>query len=562
MKYGKWNIAGYDRETGITLFRNGINPLLSLVLASRGADTVERANKLINDDMSWLADPFALRDMQGAVDRIAEAIKNREHIAVYGDYDVDGITSSCLLASFFREKGLQCDIYIPERLEEGYGVKSGGIESLYKNGVTLIITVDCGVTAVEEAKFAKDLGIDMVITDHHECGDKLPEAVAVVDPKRGDSEYPEKSLAGVGVAFKLICAVEKDTDINELLKKYSDLVAVGTVADVVPVVGENRIFIRHGLKMIKKGGRIGLKKLCAASGIDNRQITSGNIGFTIAPRINAAGRLGCTQCAQKLLLTDDESEAEMLANELCELNRKRQQLEGEMFSEALEILERNPPDGKPVVLAKEGWHQGVAGIVASKLSEKYCLPAIVICLQNGLGRGSCRSFGGFNLFEALDKNSQYMEGFGGHEMAAGLTISAEQVDIFRDKIGEYYKNVAGAGTTSVLNVDFEIAKAEILTIENVQSLSALEPYGNGNPTPVMSLSDAEITTIIPISGGKHTKIWITKDREFFEGVFFSKTAEELKIKEGSKIDIAFMPQINEFRGKRNVQLNIMDINLR
>lgn len=562
MRYGRWNIAGYDREVGKNLFRNGINPLLALVMASRNVCAVEEANKLIADDMSKLADPFILADMQKAVDRIMLAINSGEHIAVYGDYDVDGITSSCFLASFFREKGLECDIYIPERLEEGYGVKIGGIKSLYEKGVTLIITVDCGVTALEETDFANSLGIDMVITDHHECGEKLPNAVAVIDPKRGDSVYPEKSLAGVGVAFKLVCAIEKDTDISILLRKYSDLVAVGTVADVVPVTGENRIFIRHGLDAIKKGGRIGIKKLCTASGIDNRQITSGNIGFTLAPRINAAGRLGCTKCAQQLLLTDDEREAEELAQELCALNRSRQQLEGEIFSEALSMLEKEPPNGKMIVLAKEGWHQGVAGIVASKVSEKYCLPTIIICLQNGVGRGSCRSFGGFNLFEALDKNSGFLEAFGGHEMAAGLTILSDKVAPFRESMGQYYRDNAAADTVSVLNIDFQIAKAEILTIENVQALSALEPFGNGNPTPVMSIADAEVTAVIPICGGKHTKIWITKDGSFFEGVFFSRSAEELKVKDGGRIDLAFIPQINEFRGKRSVQLNLLDVRVK
>jgi len=562
MRYENWDIAGYDREVGKALFRNGINPLLSLVLASRGICSMEEADKLINDDLSVVTDPFLMSDMKKAVSRIEKALENNEHVAVYGDYDVDGITSSCLLASFFRDKGLECEIYIPERLEEGYGVKNSGIRALYEKGVTLIVTVDCGVTANEEVDFAKTLGVDVIVTDHHECGDKLPDAVAVIDPKRRDSEYPEKSLAGVGVAFKLICAVERNVPIHQLLDKYSDLVAIGTVADVVPVMGENRVFIRHGLEMIRKGERVGIEKLCAASGVDNRQITSGNIGFTIAPRINAAGRIGRTSFAQKLLLTKDLNEAEQLAEELCGLNRDRQRLESEIFAEALEMLEKCPPEGKPIVIAKEGWHQGVAGIVASRISEKYCLPAIIICLNNGVGRGSCRSYGGFNIFEALENNSEYIETFGGHEMAAGITILAENVEKFREKLCEYYSNVLCVKPASSLRIDFQVAKAEILNIENVQALGLLEPYGNGNPTPVLSIADAEVTSIIPICGGKHTKLWITKDDAFFEGVFFSKNIEEFGVKEGRKVDVAFIPQINEFRGKRSVQLNLLDLKLK
>lgn len=555
---GEWKIAGYDRETAVNLYRSGINALVSVLLASRGVTDLNGANKLINNDLSAVCDPFLLDDMDKAVERIKKAMETGEHIAVYGDYDVDGITSSCLLTSFFREKGCRCEIYIPERLEEGYGIKKTGIKTLAEMGVTLIVTVDCGITAVEEAEYASSLGVDIVVTDHHECGEELPKAVAVVDPKRHDGNYPEKSLAGVGVAFKLACAVE-GSPVSEMLERYGDLVAVGTIADVVPVTGENRVFIRWGLDRIKRGGRIGITKLCEAAGIDRTQLTAGNVGFTLAPRINAAGRLGKTECAQKLLLTNDEKTAGGLAENLCELNRERQLLEGDIFLQALDMLKENPPEGRPIVLSSSTWHQGVTGIVASRLTERYGLPAIIICLTDGVGKGSCRSVGTFNLYEALEANKDCILSFGGHEMAAGLTIEEGRIDELRERIGRHYTEVAKMPPAAELRIDFEVAKAEILSIENVQALSQLEPYGTDNQTPVMCLRDAEILSVIPICSGKHTKLWIERDGESFECVFFSKTAEELRVREGAKADLAFTPQINEFRGRRSVQLNLLDI---
>lgn len=558
MGRGEWRIAGYDRSVAKELFKNGINPLVSVLLASRGVTDTEGALRLINNDISAICDPFLLDDMDKAVDRIKKAMAEGEHIAVYGDYDVDGITSSCLLVSFFREKGCKCELYIPERLEEGYGIKKAGIKTLADMGVTLIITVDCGITAVEEASYAASLGVDIVVTDHHECGEELPEAVAVVDPKRKNGRYPEKSLAGVGVAFKLACAVE-GAPYEEMIERYGDLVAVGTIADVVPVTGENRLFIRYGLDRIKRGGRVGIVKLCEAAGIDRKALTAGNVGFTLAPRINAAGRLGRTECAQRLLLTDDEKTACELAGTLCDLNRERQLLEGEIFLQALDMLQKRPPEGKPIVLSSDSWHQGVTGIVASRLTERYGLPAIIICLQDGVGKGSCRSAGSFNLYEALEANRDCILSFGGHEMAAGLTIEEASIDEFRERIGRHYTEVAKMPPAAELRIDFEVAKAEILSIENVQCLSQLEPYGTDNQTPVMCIKDAEVMSVIPICSGKHTKIWISKDKETFECVFFSKTAEELRVREGGRADLAFTPQINEFRGRRSVQLNLLDV---
>ena len=558
MKYGSWKIEGYKREDAVRLCRNGINPLVSVVLASRGVNDPQVYRTLRQESAQLLHDPYLLKDMDRAAQRVRNAVENKEHIAVYGDYDVDGITGTCLLTEYFRSKGLECEIYIPNRLEEGYGVKKHGVERLAKKGVTLIVTVDCGITAVEETLCANALGVNMVITDHHECGEVLPDT-AVVNPKRHDCHYPDKMLAGVGVAFKLICAVEGVQNTEKLLEKYGDLVAVGTIADVMPVIGENRILIRRGLELVRRGVRPGLDKLCQAAGVDKKQLTVTSVSFTIAPRLNAAGRLVKTSVATSLLLTDDPNKAEELAHELCALNRRRQELETEMYNSAMSMLKEAPPDGKPIVLATSSWHQGVAGIVASKVSEHYRLPAVMVCIQNGKGRGSCRSYGDFNIYDALEASSKWLEGYGGHSMAAGLTVLEENVDKFRESLGKYYEEKVKEPFESVLDIDFEVIKPGLLTVENVTALGELEPYGTGNPKPTLCIKDAEIHMLIPLGGGRHTKLFIRKWNEFYECICFSRSIEQLGVRTGGTVDVAFVPQINEYRGKRTVQLLLDDL---
>ena len=463
------------------------------------------------------------------------------------------------MASYLRSRGLVCEIYIPERFEEGYGVKKCGLTALSAMGVTLTVTVDCGITAFEESAYAGSLGMDMVITDHHECAEKLPEAAAVINPKRRDRIYPYTYLAGVGVAFKLICGLEGPEQTDVLLEKYGDLVAVGTIADVMPVTGENRVLIKRGTDAIKAGRRPGLKKLCEAVGVDLAQLSSQNISFMLAPRLNAAGRLGYTDVAVELLLTESEAVAEKLSIALCELNKKRQQFECMMYEEALSLLGGEPPEGEPIILAKSGWHQGVAGIVASRLSEKFHVPVVMICLSEGVGRGSCRSFGGFNLFGALEESRDFLQTFGGHEMAAGLTISEGEIDGLRGRLRALYAQKSDLLSEMSLNIDFEVINPGILSLPNVESLSQLEPYGNGNPTPVLCIKGAAVESVTPVSAGKHTKYRIKKDGEAFDCIFFSKCAEELGVSAGDTVDMVFAPQINEFRGRRTVQLLMLDI---
>lgn len=537
------------------LLRAGFSPLLSLVLALRGYDRADSAARFLSTDTGTLEDPFLLSDMAPAVERIRRAVQRREMVAVYGDYDVDGITSTCLLTVFLRSLGLVCIPYIPDRIGEGYGLNSAAIDTLAGKGAALIITVDCGVTGIAEARHARDIGIDMIITDHHECMDSLPEAVAVIDPKRPDSKYPNTDLAGVGVAFKLICAI--DGSAERCLQKYCDLVAVGTIADVMPLTGENRVITGLGLEKLRQNPVFGLYALISEAGLGEKKLTAGSIGFTLAPRLNAAGRLGQASRAAELLMSQSREQAFELAGELCALNRSRQQLELEIWNQALEMLGGETPT-HPIVLASDGWHQGVIGIVASRLTEAFGVPAVMICLDGENGKGSCRSYGGFNLFEALSACSSHLVSFGGHAMAAGLNIRSDEVPAFRRALAEYYDRKPPSGEIS-LGIDLRIDSAKLLTMSCVASLEALEPCGNGNPRPMLCMTGAELVGLTPIGGGKHLRLRIRKFGQVYECVFFSCTAKALGLREGARIDVAFFPQINEFRSRKSVQLLITDV---
>jgi single-stranded-DNA-specific exonuclease len=398
----------------------------------------------------------------------------------------------------------------------------------------------------------------MVITDHHECAASIPDAIAAVDPKRPDCQSPAKYLAGVGVAFKLVCAVEGVGHTIELLDEYSDLVAAGTIADVMPVVGENRVFIKYGIENIRTGKRPGMRELCAAAGLDGKRVSVTNIGYMIAPRINAAGRVGNTDTAVRLLLTKDSVEAGELALELCALNKKRQQIESEIFSEAQEMIKDMGTEGKPIILACDHWHQGVAGIVASRITDKYNVPAVMICIMDGYGHGSCRSVEGYNMHEALTSCKDLLENFGGHEMAAGLTVKEENIAALREALIAGYDGSKQKNKERCLNIDFEVIKPELMSIGNIDAMEMLEPYGNGNPQPLLCMKDVMVENVMPLSDGKHTKMWVSKGGDVFESVFFSHSIKDLGTRVGIKADVAFMPQINEFRGRRSVQLYLVD----
>ena len=558
MRYGSWDINGFDRDSAVRLFENGINPLVSVFLASRRITETGDARAVIGTDPAPFHDPFLMADMDKAVARIREAVANGEKIAVYGDYDVDGMTASVLLAIWLRSKDADFEIYIPGRFEEGYGLNNTALSDLKARGVGLVITVDCGITGLAEARHAKELGLGLVITDHHECRDTLPEANAVVDPKRPDCTYPFKSLSGVGVAFKLICALEGDFLSDAIFREYSELVAIGTVADVMPVIDENRELIRRGLRILNDSPRPGIRSLLRETGATPGKVTASTISFMIAPRLNAAGRMGQPALSIDILLTDSTQEAEKLAVELNRLNTKRRGLEIEISEQAAAMLPEEGPAG-PVVLASEGWYQGVTGIVASKMAERYKLPVIIISLADGVGRGSCRSYGSFSIYDALCSCEDILGNYGGHEMAAGITVAEENIEELRRRVISCYHAKTKDAPPSGLTVDFEVEKPELLTLENIEALERLEPFGNGNPSPCLCMMGAVATAIQSIGAGKHTRLKIKKSGQMLDCVFFSVSAEELGVSEGELVDLAFEPQINEYRGRSSVQLQLLDI---
>ena len=558
MKFEKWEVAGYDRDRAAAMCREGINPLVALVMASRGTVTAAETREYLRCDAGLLCDPMLLRDMEAAAARVRAAIEHGEHTAVYGDYDVDGMTASCLVADYLRERGLTCDIYIPGRIDEGYGVNRPALDELKRKGVTLVITVDCGITAVEEAEYAAGLGMDMVITDHHECGSELPEAAAVVDPKRPDCPYPNKALAGVGVGFKLICAVEGPEKLPELLERYADLVAMGTVADVMSMRGENRALVSIGLRRLNENKRPGIRSLMEQAGLGDREITSGTIGFNLAPRLNAAGRMSRTGLTVELLLTRSAVEADALAAELNTLNNERRAIETGIMEEALAMLGDEAIRG-PIVLAREDWFQGVLGIVATRLAEKYFVPVILISTGSGEGRGSCRSFGGFPIYDALHSCADLLTSFGGHEMAAGLTIPSENIGELRRRFHEFYHSHVDHKPVPTLKLDFEMLKPRLLSFENVTALRCMEPYGNGNMAPMICMKGAKLASLSGVGNGVHTKVRLIKSGESFDGIFFCRPPEELTVEVGDLVDAAFEVQINQFRGRKSVQLLLSDL---
>ena len=561
MKYQQWNLREGRASARSAMEVRGVPPLAAAVLCARGLDTDEKARAFLASDEGLLLSPLLLKDMDRACARLRAALDGGEHIAVYGDYDVDGITATCLLTDYLRSLGAAVTPYIPDRIEEGYGLGRAAVDALRAAGVSLIVTVDCGITAVEEADYAASLGMDLIVTDHHECKSRLPAAAAVVDPHRPDCPYPFKHLAGVGVALKLALALGGPENQPRLLRRYADLAAIGTVADVMSVTGENRTIIRLGLEAVAHTPRPGLKALLREAGLEGKPLTSAAIGYTLAPRINASGRMGCAGLAAELLLTRDEARSEELARELCALNRERQSIEMDIFKACEALAEAMPPEERrALVLAGEGWHQGVVGIVASRLSEKYSCPAFMICLQDGRGKGSCRSFGGFNLFAALQSCADLLEGFGGHELAAGFTILEEHIPAFRARMCALVSDFTQGGEmVSTLEIDAEIDDPGLLTQEGVCSLDLLEPYGAGNQKPVFLLPGCTVASLSEVGGGRHLKLKVTTHGKHFDAIFFSATAAACGVGLGDRIDIAFYPQINEYRGWRSVQLQITDL---
>ena len=502
-----------------------------------------------------------MKDMDRAVRRIRQALEKGQHIAVFGDYDVDGITATAILVDYLRRCGAEVSHYIPRRIEDGYGLSADALGTLRSRGVDLVVSVDCGITGVEEVDYAASLGMDVVVTDHHECKEELPRAAAVVDPHRPDCPYPFKHLAGCGVALKLVLALGGESREEALLSRYCTLAAIGTVADVMQMSDENRTIVSRGLASIGRSDFIGLHALLREAGLSDKAVTSVQIGFVLAPRINAAGRMGAADMAADLLLSTDPHQAERLARELCALNRERQSVEQAIYAQAVEQIEQSPAQERSaLVLASDTWHQGVVGIVASRLSEKYACPSFMIHLSGGTGKGSCRSWGGFNLFAALESCSDLLLDFGGHELAAGFTIEEKNIPAFRQRMNQYARKFRGGkAPVSCLQVDVSIGQAGRVTLSEVEALDALEPYGAGNARPVFCLRGATLERVQNVGQNRHLKLRLGKGCAQFDGIFFSTVAERCGCAVGDRVDAAFYLQINEFRGSRTVQLQMVDI---
>jgi len=557
----KWCIQEFDKPRVVEIANEfKISPLTAVVMYNRGIREDADVEKFLSKDFNNLYDPFLLKDMKKAVDRIKLAVKNKEKVTIYGDYDVDGITSIVILHKHLTSMGLEVGYYIPDRMEEGYGINKDALNKIKADGTTLMITVDTGITACDETEYARELGIDLIITDHHECKEQTPNAVATIDPKQKDCSYPFKNLAGVGVVFKLIQALEDTTELPVLIEKYSDLLCLGTVADISPLVDENRVIVTEGLSRFKESKNLGLRTLVEMCANNVKNITTTTIGYLIAPRINASGRLGCASRSVELFLTEDEAEAQRLAKLICEENQRRQETEQKMFAEALEYIENHPEilNDKVLVIAHEDWHHGIVGIVSSKITEKFYKPSILFAVDGKTAKGSGRGIIGFNLFEALENSSDLLDNHGGHELAAGLSIQTENIEKFRKKINEYAKDNIIEDMKPIINID-AIVRVPFVTMEMYHELNRLQPYGAGNSAPIFAINGIKIHRISQTGEKRHIRATLLKEKKYFDTVGFGMGDCINEFSEGDLVDVVFGIDINDYRGMVNLQLVLRDI---
>jgi len=561
MKTKRWVIAP-DQQADFDAWRSyGYDePLTAQVLAARGI-VPEKAAQYLNCDFSRLYDPLLMTDLQKATVFLQEAVTQKKPIVVYGDYDVDGVTSTYILIDYLQSKNAVCSYYIPNRLQEGYGLTENAVRRLSQQGAKLLITVDCGITATKEIALANRLGMKTIVTDHHECHGELPPADAVVDYKRSDCSYPFAHLAGVGVVFKLLCALEGDAE--RILRRYAEFIALGTIADVMPLVQENRIIVAAGLRQMARTNNVGLKTLLRQAGMEHKKISSSSVSFVLAPRLNAAGRMGCPALAVDLLLTKEENTAQSLAQALCEQNKRRQIEENRILEEVNAHLrqEYNPIKDKIIILAGRGWHQGVLGIVCSRLCDRYHHPVILISVdENGNGNGSGRSIQGFHLFQALASCADLLERYGGHELAVGLTISAHCIPTLRERLYALAQKINRTALLPQLRID-GIITPESIMIEHTRGLSVLEPYGVGNEEPVFCMQNMMVEEITPISSDHHVRLILKKDNKSWTAIWFGVGTGGLRFVEGNIVDAAFHLEQCECHGKTSVLLSICDIRL-
>lgn len=561
-----WTMREPGQEVVARLVRDlSVDPLLARLLANRGVTDGAGGRRFVGATLADIRDPLLLRGMDAAVERLCTALRNGEQVCVYGDYDVDGVTGTALLVSFFREVGFSCGYHIPKRLSDGYGLSEDGIRTIADRGARVVVTVDCGIGSLAEAELCASLGVDLIITDHHTPGPELPRSLAVINPRQPGCSYPFKSLAGVGVAFNLLIALRGRLreegrfagGPGPNLRQYLDLVALGTVADVVPLVEENRIFVTYGLKEMTATGRVGLSALKEVAGVAGR-VGCGAVGFRLAPRLNAAGRLEDASLGVELLLTGDRSRAAVLAAELDRSNGERQALERSILDEATAMVRANPamPRKRSIVLASDSWHPGVVGIVASRLVDRFHRPTILIALQDGMGRGSGRSVPALHLLDALSACGEHLEKFGGHRQAAGLTIDEETLQIFVERFEDVCAGLLDPEDLKpVVAVDAELTASEVIP-ELVDLIENLEPFGMGNPEPLFLLRGVTVCGR-RVAGGHHLQLRLDLGGRQVDAVGFNLAARDGA--PGDRVDILFSAGWNNWNGRRKFQLTLKDL---
>ena len=537
---------------------HNISELLARILINRGIVEEEAIRIFLNPKRDDFHNPFLILDMEKATKRIIKAIKNKEKTIIYGDYDVDGITSITVLKQFLEERGLDVDYYIPNRLEEGYGLNKEAVQEIAKKEYTLMITVDCGISGIEEIDFANSKGIETIVTDHHEQLDTLPNAYAIINPKRKDNTYPFRELAGVGVVFKLIQALSLELGLDEKeYLKYLEIVCIGTISDIVPLINENRVIAKLGLMLVKCTKNIGLRELIKETGYKN--INSTMISFGIAPRINACGRMGKQEEALQLFLTKDVEKAKEITKHLEKYNVERQETEKSIFNQAMQKLEKEDLENiSSIVLAGENWHHGVIGIVASRITEKYFKPTILICIERNEGKGSGRSIPGFDLHQALVDSSKFLKKYGGHEMAVGLSLEKDKINDFKKNFEKISENKNVKQLIPVINIDCEIMKKD-LNKETIEQIKLLEPFGEMNKQPLVVYKNLKIVSIRSLSEGKHLKLMLKDDNETINAIGFNLGELTNEYLIGDKIDIVGILETNTYIGQEQIQINIRDI---
>lgn len=556
----KWEVRPLDKERAAAFAQTyGVPFFLAMLMNIRGLDDAAHLREFLGEGEP-LSDPFLLKDMDKAAARITRAVDNMEKIAVYGDYDADGVTSTAMLYSYLETRGADVIFYIPQREGEGYGMNIGAVEYLKEQGVSLIVTVDNGISSVQEVARANELGIDVVVTDHHRPQEILPDAVAVVDAYRPDDTSPYKHFSGVGIAFKLLMALEDGaSDVEDLLEAYSDLAAIGTIGDIVPLTGENRTLIRAGLERLSQSDRPGVQALLENAGIAGKALTSTNVAFTLVPRINATGRMGAPERAVRLLISGYEEEAEVLSEEICADNEERRRVEAEIAEAAFADIEaKGYMKDRVVVVDGENWHHGVIGIVASRVTERCGKPCMIISRGETEAKGSGRSIEGFSLFEAICACGDLLIKFGGHPMAAGITLKPENIEAFRKRINQYASEHFPQMPTQTVTLDCKLNPAA-LSVSMAQSLTQLEPFGNGNPQPVFGLFNMELSNVTPVGGGGHLRLTLEKNGAVITAMRFNTKPEELPYHIGDKIDLAVQLEAREFRGQPSLTVIVRDM---